>query len=144
MNLAHVIASTAPKHPRSPALQDGDADLLPLSGTTPFTVSVKIGTSTLEFSQNGGPSYPDGLSWDAPKGTPQATITFDFGSPTITSLSSSTAGLSFQAPSGSQQVGTVDRPPTAPKTYDFTVITSTGNRNGKIVVTPIGDPGDDG
>lgn len=148
--VAHAITKAAPQYSVSPVATDS---FLPLNGDGNFTVNVKVSNDrTLEFALPTNPSvtYTDGVIWtrSGTKPVPTSTqITFVFvlntGGPTITSLASSTTGLTFGRVTSSQQTGTVDTINTT-SPYNFTVNTSVGASNAQIVVTPIGGSGGDG
>jgi len=149
--VAHAITKAAPQYSVSPVATDS---FLPLIGDGPFTVNVKVSNDgTVEFALPTSPSvsYTDGVIWTrtGTKPVPTSTqITFVFvlntGGPTITSLASSTTGLTFGRVTSSQQTGTVDTVNTT-SPYDFTINnSSSATPNAQIVVTPIGGSGGDG
>ena len=138
------LAQSVP-NPARPYPAYDDSDKLPLPGTGPFTVNVKVdnnGAAEFALASNPSTTYSGGVEWKPDKPVPaQVTITFVFqaGGRTISSLSSDSTGLTFGSVSSSQQTGTAGN--VGP--YTFTINTSAGGTNAKIVVTPIGG-GDDG
>lgn len=119
----------------APLIAD-DSTTLPLSGTGPFTVYVKVNDEGIpHFGTTTTAAEYTKIGWQPPEGVSSTQITFNFfGHNPISDLASQTSGLSFGSVSGNTQVATCTA---RVGTYHFTVTYSLATGGERLKVDPI-------